>query len=96
MATATGIGGSMGLSQPVMIRTKYVKCQDEVLWVYVCNIVNQQSAHYVLCIAVLGSYPSDIAIGTLTLTIVQLDSVKSKMQQPKESLYEVIKLSVRN
>ena len=44
----------------------------------------------------LGSYPSDIAIGTLTLTIVQLDSVKSKMQQPKESLYEVIELSVRN
>ena len=63
---------------------------------YVCNIVNQQSAHYVLCIAVLGSYPSDDAIGTLTLTIVQLDSVKSKMQQPKESLYEVIELSVRN
>ena len=24
MATATGIGGSMGLSQPVMIRTEYV------------------------------------------------------------------------
>ena len=63
-----------------------------------CNIANQLSVHYVLCIAVLGSYPSDIAIGTLTLTltIVQLDSVKSRMQQPKESLYEVVKLSVRN
>ena len=32
----------------------------------------------------------------LLITIVQLDSVKSKMQQPKESLYEVIELSVRN
>ena len=61
-----------------------------------CSIVNQLSAYYVLCIAVLGSYPSDIAIGTLTLTIVQLDSVKSKMQQPKESVYEVIKLSVKS
>ena len=99
MATATGIGGSMGLSQPVMIRTEYVKCEDEVLWVYVYNIVNQLSAYqYVLCTAALGSYPiaSDNAIGTLTHTIVQLDSVKSKMQQPKESVYEVIKLSVRN
>ena len=65
---------------------------------YVCSIVNQLSAYCVLGIAVLGSYPSDIAIGTLTLTltIVQLDSVKSKMQQPKESLYKVIELSVRN
>ena len=51
---------------------------------------------FYVSLCMLGSYPSDIAIGTLTLTIVQSDSVKSKMQQPKESLYEVIELSVRN
>ena len=67
MATATGIGGSMGRNDS---NIQYVKCQDEVLWVYVCSIVNQLSVHYVLCIAALDSYPSDIAIGTLTLTIV--------------------------
>ena len=44
----------MGLSQPVMIRTEYVKCQDEVLWVYVCSIVNQLSVHYMYCVSLLG------------------------------------------
>ena len=85
---ATGIGGSMGLSQSVMIRTEYGKCQDEVLWVYVYSIVNQLSVHYmyVLCIAALDSYPSDIAIGTLTLTIVQLDSVISLRCNNRRSL----------